>query len=157
MKLYWSRLCLVSLTILLVACSTSSPTAVPNTPLNTNPYTPIPSTATQTLTPTYDSNAIVQRIETFTAKQTQDAAIIEAKTPSPTLWPTLIPSLTATPKPTGYVETYPVKQVWIEYGLGGQCCNIAGAFDPIFDYSIPTFVIYSDYEMILYHQGYPFL
>ena len=119
-RAYWSRFFILSLVILLVACSTSSPTIVTNTPLNTNTYTIIPSTATQTLTPTYDFNAMGQSVETFSAKRTQDAAIIEAKTPSPTLWPTLIPSPTATPTPTAFVETYPVKQVWIEYGLGGN-------------------------------------
>jgi hypothetical protein len=131
--------------ILLASCSTTTPTVARNTPTNTiTPITQVqtskpgltstasPIPAGPTLTPTFD----------FSMKLTLLAPIA-----SPTRHPT----------PTQFIETYPLKQVWIQFGLGGQCCSVVSGLEPLFNYPLPTFVIYTDYQMILYHDGYPIL
>lgn len=89
--------------------------------------------AAQTITPT----------PTATVTQTQTATV------TPTATPTSAPTPTRTP----FVETYPLKQVWIEYGFTPRQLDGPESTLPL---SMPAWVLYTDGTLIVY-QGEAFL
>lgn len=110
----------------------------------------------QTVNPTASSEPL-PTTTVFNFPTAEITYIPPSPSPSSTQTPTKWPTITPVPSPTTYIETYPLKQVWIEYGLGGSCCSYFDSFDPIFDVPITTLVIYSDNEILISHPGNPIL
>ena len=108
----------------------------------------------QAVTPRNPQTAILSAGQTPVPSATATAAVTvtptATATTTATVTSTTVPSPTATPTRTPFVETYPLKQVWIEYGatLGGPADN--GSPLPL---SMPVWVLYTDGTLIVYRDG----
>ncbi len=116
-----------------------------------------------TTNPTTDIKAIPSALS-LSPTQTQTKQPTQTLTRWPTLTPSLTPSQTLTRQPTTtpvpsptYIKTYPLKEVWIEYGLGRSFSSYFEAVDPIYNFPIATFIIYSDNQILISHPGSPIL
>jgi hypothetical protein len=110
--------------------------------------------AVQMVTPTTPTEPLPTKTS-FVIPPTETAHTTPSPRPSPTSTPTKWPTLTPSPSPTTYTETYPLKQVWIKFGLGYSCCFYFDRFDRIFAVPISTLVLYSDNVLLLSHPGSP--